>query len=152
MKRTLLTLLLGSLAGLVAHVGWLNYRKPAPAETLDAQLAWMKRDLQLSEEQVGRLRALHAESAPRLLALAAQAAAMRDELAAFERTRTTTGQIDFLEFARFVDQRRAFDQACLDSTRALVAASAQVMTPGQREHYLSLVSPSLRSERGSASP
>lgn len=152
MNRTLLVLLLGCVTGLAAHTGWLSYRRPAPAGTLEAQFAWMKSNLQLSDEQVTRLRALHAESAPRLLALAAQAAAMRDELAAFERTRTTTGRIDFLEFARFVEQRQAFDRACLDSTRALVAASAGVMTPAQREHYLTLVGPSLRTERASALP
>lgn len=152
MKRTLLVLLLGALAGLAAHVGWLQQRRPGAAETLPAQLAWMQANLGLDDEQVSRLRRLHEASAPRLLALGAQAAAMREELAAFERARQATGRIDFLEFARFVEQRRAFDRACLDTTRAFVTASADVMTPAQREHYLTLVGPSLRAERTFAQP
>jgi hypothetical protein len=152
MKRTLLVLLLGLGCGVIAHVAWFGHRAPAPADTLAAQLAWMKANLQLTDAQVARLRVLHEQSTPRLIALAAQVATMRDELAAFEHARQTSGRIDFLEFARFVDQRRALDRACAESTRTLVAASADVMTPAQRDHYLSLLAPALQPGRTSAQP
>jgi hypothetical protein len=152
MKRTLLILLLGCVAGAGAHFGWLAQRRGAPVDTLSAQLSWMKTNLQLSDTQIARLQVLHEQSAPRLLALAAQVANMREELAAFERERQTTGRIDFLEFARYVEQRRVLDRACLDSTRTLVAASAEVMTPAQREHYLNLLGPALKTDRTTAIP
>jgi len=152
MKRTLLILLLGLACGTGAHYAWLAQQNPVAGGDLAAQLAWMKTNLHLSDEQLGRLRALHEQSAPRLLALAAQVASMRKELAAFERERLTTGRIDFLEFARYVEQRRALDLTCVDSTRTLVAASAEVMTPPQREHYLSLLGPALQADGAIALP
>jgi hypothetical protein len=152
MKRTLLVLLLGLGCGLGAHYAWLARQEPIRGDDLGSQLAWMKTNLRLSDGQLARLRVLHEQSAPRLLALAAQVAGMRSELAAFERERLTTGRIDFLEFARYVEQRRALDRACLDSTRTLVAASADVMTPEQREHYLNLLGPALKSDRANTVP
>jgi hypothetical protein len=152
MKRTLLVLLLGCMAGAGAHFMWLAQRRCAPVDTLSAQLSWMKANLHLSDDQIARLRVLHEQSAPRLVALATQVASMREELAAFERERQTTGRIDFLEFARYVEQRRALDRTCLDSTRTLVAASADVMTPAQREHYLSLLGPALKTDYTTAIP
>jgi hypothetical protein len=152
MKRTLLVLLLGLAAGVTSHVAWFSFRRPVMAESLDGKIAWMQTHLGLDAAQAARLRALHAQSAPRLLQLAAQVASMQEELAAFERARQTTGHIDFLEFARFVEQRRALDRACLDSTRTLVAASADVMTPEQREHYFSLLEPALKPARPLAAP
>jgi len=152
MKRTLLVLLLGLVCGTGAHFAWLARNNPAATDNLSAQLAWMKTNLHLSDEQLARLRVLHEQSAPRLLALAAQVASMRTELAGFERERLATGRIDFLEIARYVDQRRALDRTCLDSTRTLVAASAEVMTPPQREHYLSLLEPALKSDGALALP
>ncbi len=152
MKRTLLTLLIGLACGVVAHVAWFSHRRPQAADGLGAQLAWMQANLHLTDAQVARLQTLHQQSAPHFLELAAQVASMKTELAAFERTRETTGQIDFLEFARFVEQRRALDRACLDSTRALVAASADVMTAPQRRDYLSLMAPALQSGRNASIP
>ena len=152
MKRTLIILLLGIIGGTGAHYGWLARHNPTRSDNLSAQLAWMKTNLHLNDEQLARLRVLHEQSAPRLLELAAQVASMRGELAAFERERLTTGRIDFLEFARYVEQRRALDRTCLDSTRTLVAASAEVMTPPQREHYLSLLEPALKSDGALALP
>lgn len=139
MSRALLVLLLGLLGGTVSHVGWLTYKGAAARDDLDAQLAWIKTDLQLSDEQYARIREIHERSSPRLLALADRVARMRSEFAAFERQRKTTGEIDFLEFAQFIEVRRSVDRECLQSTRQLVDASAGVMTPSQRERYLSLL-------------
>ena len=140
MKRLASVLLLGLLGGTVGHFGWLNYQEAVTtSNTLDAQLAWIKTDLGLSTEQYARIREIHEQSSPRLLALSHQVARMRQEFAAFERQRKTTGEIDFLEFAQFVELRRRIDSECLQSTRQLVDASAGVMNPSQRERYLSLL-------------
>lgn len=148
MKRTLLILMLGLAGGFGAHFGRLEMvdaaRRPA---NLGEQLAWMKTSLKLSDAQWARIQALHEQSAPRLMQLAAQVEGMRGELEAFEKTRQVEGRIDFLEFARFVDERRRLDRECASSTEQLVAESAKVMTPAQREQYLSLLEPALKTLR-----
>jgi hypothetical protein len=104
----------------------------------------MKTDLKLTDERFARIKAIHEESSPRLLALAAEVARMREEYDAFEHERTTSGQIDFLEFAHFVEQRRTVNRECLTSTQRLVADAARVMTAQQRERYLGLLDPVLQ--------
>jgi hypothetical protein len=139
MKRLLLTLTLGLVAGLGSHFAYFRYHEPAPTDTLEGQLAWMKTELKLTDRQFARITELHQASHPRLRAMAAQVAQMQTEFGEFERARRTTDRVDFLEFARFVETRRTLNRECLDSTRQLVLASAEVMTPGQRQQYLSLV-------------
>jgi len=144
MIRTLLVILAGVVAGFVADVAWFRVHRPLGGDNLDAQLAWMQESLQLSPAQFARIKALHEQSSPRLLELAAQVGRMRAEFDAFERERTTVGQIDFLEFARFVEQRRAVDRECAESTHRLILAASEVMDPRQRERYLALLDPALR--------
>jgi Spy/CpxP family protein refolding chaperone len=144
MKRTLLIVLLGLTVGVLAHFGWFASQQPCRSNGLDCQLDWMKSELKLTDAQFTRIKAIHEESSPRLLALAAQVSRMREEYDAFEHERTTSGQIDFLEFAHFVEQRRAVDRECLTSTQRLVADAARVMTAQQRERYLGMLGPVLQ--------
>jgi hypothetical protein len=139
MKRSLLIIAIGLAGGIAAQSLWFELRRPEEFSGSDKDIAWMRTELQLTGEQYARIRVLHEQSGPRILALAAQVSRMKDELEAFENTRRTGGQIDFLEFARFVDMRRSVDRACLDSTRRLVSDTAAVMTPEQRERYLSMI-------------
>lgn len=141
MKRIFLVMLLGAFGGTLAHVTWYRLQQPSATlnRTLDTQLAWIKSDLQLTSEQYAQIKAIHEQSSPHLAALAAQLTRMRAELAAFEKQRKTTGEIDFLEFAQYVEQRRRVDRECLQSTRQLVDATADVMNPRQRERYLNLL-------------
>jgi len=139
MKRSLVIIAIGLAGGLAAQALWFEMRRPEEFSGSDKDIAWMRTELQLSKEQYARIRDLHEQSGPRILALAAQVSRMKEELEAFEHTRRAGGQIDFLEFARFVDMRRSVDRACLDSTRRLVSDTAAVMTPEQRERYLSLI-------------
>ena len=143
MKRMLLVLLLGVWGGVGAHLAWFHWRQPAFGPDADGALAWLRTDLGLTAEQFARVKAVHEQSGPRIRLLAAQAAQLRDELAAFEYTRRTDGRIDFLAFARLVEQRRALDRACLESTRRLLASAASEMTPGQKARYLQRFGPVL---------
>lgn len=145
MKRMLLVILFGIASGLLAHVGWFVAHRPARGDNLEAQLAWMQGSLQLSPAQFARIKTLHEQSSPRLRALAAEVGRMREEFAAFEQERRTEGQIDFLEFARFVEARRAVDRECAASTRRLILAASEVMNPQQRERYQTLLNPALNS-------
>lgn len=141
MNRTLLVLLCGLIAGVAAHVTWFDTHRPCGGDELTCQLSWIRTELKLTDAQYARIRAIHEESSPKLLALAAQVAQMRDEYAAFDRQRLATDKVDFVEFARFVEQRRLIDRECLMLTRQLVAKTSDTMTPRQRERYLGLVGP-----------
>ncbi len=144
MIRAFIVLFAGLAAGVLAGVVWFDAHRPAQGDNLDAQLAWMQESLQLTPAQFSRIKALHEQSSPRLVELAAQVGRMRVEFEAFERERKTVGQIDFLEFARFVEQRRAVDRECVESTHQLILAASEVMDPRQRERYLTLLDPAVR--------
>jgi hypothetical protein len=141
MKRGVFVLILGAAVGVATHLAFFRLHQPPDPGSLEGQLAWMKWELRLSDEQYARILELHEASSPRLRALAAQVAQMREEFAAFENTRRSADQVDFIEFARFVEARRNVSRQCLDSTRELVLAAAGEMNPGQREHYLGIVAP-----------
>jgi len=117
-------------------------------ENLNALLAWMKSDLQLNDQQLARIRDIHEQLSPRLLTLASQVTQMQQSFAEFERERKSAGQVDFLEFARYVEQRRRLDRECNESTRKLIAEASDVMTPQQRQQYLQLLDPALKSTGG----
>lgn len=140
MNRTFLILLLGVAVGVGAHVGYFQLHRPAGTESLEGQLAWIKDELKLSDQQFAQVKELHEASSPRLRALASEVARMQAEFAAFENTRRTSDRVDFIEFAQFVETRRNINRECLESTRRLVLATADVMTPEQRAHYLGIVS------------
>ncbi len=140
MNRTLLILLLGLAVGVGTHFGYFQLHRPAGTETLDGQLAWIRTELKLSDQQFARVKELHEASSPRLRALASEVARMQAEFAAFENTRRTADRVDFIEFAQFVEVRRNINRECLESTRRLVLATADVMTPEQRTHYMGIVS------------
>ncbi|MDD2762960.1 MAG: hypothetical protein PHE83_03175 [Opitutaceae bacterium] len=144
MKRSFFIIVLGIMSGALAHIGWFMSQRPCSDNNLNYQLEWMKTELKLSAEQFARIKAIHEQSSPRLIALAAQVAQMREEYDAFEQARTASGQVDFLEFAHFVEKRRAVDRECLTSTRQLVADAANVMTEKQRARYLGLLGPVLK--------
>jgi hypothetical protein len=148
MKRSLVVIFVGLAVGLGAEVAWYHFRQPAQTHGLETDLAWMKAQLELSTDQFARIRDIHQRSSPRLGELARQVASMEKEFAAFEHGRETAGEVDFLEFARFVQQRRAVEKACDDSARSLIAASAEIMTPEQRERYFALVGPALNLTAG----
>lgn len=140
MNRGIFTLVLGLVVGLVAHFGYYQLHRPAGMDSLEGQLAWMRDELKLDSQQYARIKGLHEASSPRLRALAAEVARMQAEFAAFEHTRRTSDRVDFIEFAQFVETRRNINRECLESTRQLVQATANVMTPAQRTQYFGIVS------------
>jgi Spy/CpxP family protein refolding chaperone len=144
MRHVFLVLVLGLVSGIGAHLAWFRANQPGGADPLARELSWMKSELKLTDAQVERIRSIHQASSPRLTALAAQVASMREEYAAFERERVATDQVDFIEFAHFVERRRAIDSECLASTRRLVTATSELMTPLQRATYFRLLEPSLK--------
>ncbi|HEY3757773.1 MAG TPA: hypothetical protein VGL42_16585 [Opitutaceae bacterium] len=147
MKRSFIVLVAGLAAGGLAHFGWYAARANRLPDTggLEVQMAWMKEELNLSDQQFSEIKTIHEESSPRLLALSAQVARMRAEYAAFEHERATTGQINFIEFAQFVSQRRKVDLECFHWTQRLAVETSRSLTAIQQEHYRKLLAPILKS-------
>jgi hypothetical protein len=141
MKRTVFIALCGLAAGALAHVGWFAARRP-PTD-LETQLAWMNSVLQLNAEQFARFKAVHEEASPHLVGLATELQRTRDESAAFERRREETGEVDFLAFARLMEHRRTVDRDRDTTARKLIETAISVMTPDQRQRYLTLIAPAL---------
>ena len=148
MSRTLVVCLVGLLAAGSAHFGWYELRRPTELKGTAGVLAWLQQDLNLSPGQFARIKALHERSGPEMRQLTEQAAGMRAELEAFENRRRKDSKIDFLAFAQFIEQRREFQRICTESTRRLMTAAANEMTPGQRERYLERFEPVLGNETG----
>ncbi len=141
MNRGALVLFLGLTAGLIAFCTWTRWRAGCNGGDLDCQLAWMRTDLELTDAQFARVVELHSRSHTRLRQLALDISRMEEEFVAFEDIRRSEGRVDFLEFARFVAQRRELEAAADRSTRSLIEATADVMSPQQRSRYLALVAP-----------
>lgn len=141
MKRILLVIASGLAAALLSQALWFGLRSPEMTNSNPNDLSWLKSELQLSEAQYTRICAIHENSSTRIALLASQVSKMKQELDSFEEHRRSTGEIDFLKFARFVEMRRAVDLECKESTRQVVQASAGQMTPEQRDQYLRLITP-----------
>lgn len=147
MRRSVLIVLLGLVGGLAAHVGWFTLRRPS--NSIDEQLAWMRAVLQLEPDQFAQFKAMHQEIGPHLLLLATELQQARSKSDAFERRRETTGEVDFVAFARLVEQRRALDRDRTATSRKLIDAAMNVMTPDQRQRYLALIAPALNPDSDS---
>lgn len=152
MNRGLLVIFLGVAAGLISFQTWSGWREGCSSGDLSCELAWMREDLSLTDEQFERVVDLHARSSSRLRELAVEISRMESEFIAFEQTRRSEGRVDFLEFARFVAERREIEAAADQSARSLIEATADVMSPQQRTRYLALVAPARPGGNGPAIP
>lgn len=150
MKRTFSVIVAGLAAGVAAHLAWYLGNRPCSGDELSCQLAWMRTELKLTDDQYARLRAVHEASSPRLLALAAEVAQLRRQYAAFEHERAQDGQVDFVAFAQYVERQRAIDRECLAATRQVVVAAIDTLTPAQRERYFGLLGPAPSADRQAA--
>ena len=150
MKRTVIALTLGLLCGVCAHLAWFGLRHPQPIGDFDSQLVWMKKDLHLNSSQLAHIRSLHEQSKPRMVALAREVARMRREFEVIEDHRQKEGMIDFLKVSRVAVEQRVIGNQCMESARELVAATAAILNPRQRDQYLSLLSPAMQAAAGGA--
>lgn len=137
--KTPVVLLLGLLLGAATHVSWYHWRRPV--EPGADVVAWMQTDLQLTAEQTARIRALHDATRPQLRELVLRATTLRRELETFEATRRQEGRVDFLAFARFVEDWRRIDRLRAATTRELIAATAGELGAEQRVRYLARLNP-----------
>jgi len=139
MKRTVTVLLLGLIGGVSAHQAYFRTHRPCTEASLACELTWIRDELDLSPTQFERLTRLHEMTQPRLVALSDQLGDLHRQFQEFETQRLAAGEVDFLEFSQFINDRREIQDECTTSTHSLILASADLMKPEQRERYLSLV-------------
>ncbi|MCC5022205.1 MAG: hypothetical protein J6386_05120 [Candidatus Synoicihabitans palmerolidicus] len=129
MNHGAFVMFIGLAAGLISFASWSLWRQGCTNADLSCQLAWMREDLSLTDAQFARVVELHDRSSSRLQQLAIDIGRMEHEFAAFEQARRSEGRVDFLEFARFVAERRSIEAAADQSARSLIEATADVMSP-----------------------
>lgn len=139
MKRFLLVVLLGFVAGAAAHIGFYAFRRPTVENRLARDLAWMQTEFRLDDQQYGRIRSLHDRVGPELERLFSVLRTTHEELNRLEAVRRATDKVDFLAFHQAKEENRRARRQCRTLTLDLVYAVAEVMTPEQRRRYFALV-------------
>jgi hypothetical protein len=132
-------MLVGLVAGALAHVGLYAIRRPEIESRLALQLEWMRDEFKLSQAQYLKIRTLHDSTGPELERLFTLLHDSHREIDQLEQLRRTSDQVDFVAYHQASTQNRKARQDCRALTLGLVYAVAEVMTPEQRERYFALV-------------
>lgn len=116
-----------AVAAVIGHFGYLRIVAPPGATTATAteraELAWLERELALSPAQLTAVRALHEECWARV-------ALLRPQLERERRDARTSGSAAAC---------LAVEDECRNCTVTFIRRVTAVLTPAQREKYLSLV-------------
>ena len=139
MKRFLLIVMLGLVAGAVAHIGFFAFRRPTVENRLTRDLAWMQSVFDLDTAQYESIRALHQRTGPELERLFSVLRATHEELNRLEEVRRTADKVDFIAFHQAKEANRKARLQCRTLTLDLVYAVAERMSPDQRIRYFDLV-------------
>lgn len=131
-----------AVAAVIGHFGYLRVVVPTAATAVTtterAELVWLERELGLTPAQLTTVRALHEECW-------AQVATLRTQLERERREARTTGST-----AACV----AVEDECKSCTVMFIRRMTAVLTPAQREKYLSLVAaclpPAATGQQGAA--
>lgn len=139
MKRFLLVVLIGFVAGAAAHIGFYAFRRPTVENRLARDLAWMQTEFRLDDQQYGRIRALHNRTGPELERLFSVLRATHEELRRLDEMRRTADKVDFIAYHQAKEANRKARSQCRTLTLDLVYAVAETMNAEQRTRYFSLV-------------
>lgn len=139
MKRFLLIVMLGFVAGAVAHIGFFAFRRPTVENRLTRDLAWMQSVFDLNDSQYQNIRALHQRTGPELERLFTVLRTTHEELNRLEEMRRTIDKVDFVAFHQAKEANRKARLQCRTLTLDLVYAVAELMSPAQRARYFALV-------------
>ena len=139
MKRFLLVVLLGFVAGAATHIGFYAFRRPAVENRLAHNLAWMRTEFALDDQQYQRISALHDRTGPELERLFSVLRTTREELQRLEEVRRSSDKVDFIAYHQAKETNRKARSQCRSLTLDLVYSVAETMTPEQRDRYFALV-------------
>lgn len=139
MKRFLLIVTLGFVAGAMAHIGFYAFRRPTVETRLTRDLAWMQTVFRLDNVQYENVRALHQRTGPELERLFTVLRTTHEELNRLEEMRRTADKVDFIAFHNAKEANRKARLKCRTLTLDLVYSVAELMSPEQRTRYFALV-------------
>lgn len=126
----------GLFLGLLAHIGWYNYKVAQPEREFAANLEWMRETLELTPGQVERIQSLHVVYGPSFQLLVNKLSENRKEAAKLEEARQKDDAVDFLLFFTILEQQREIESHARRTRREFVGAVAQELKPEQKERFL----------------
>lgn len=126
----------GLFLGVLAHLGWYNYKVEQPEREFAANLEWMQETLELTPAQVERIQSLHVVYGPSFHLLVNKLSDNRKEAEKLEQVRQKDDAVDFLLFFTILEQQREIETHAKRTRQEFVSAVAQELKPEQKERFL----------------
>ena len=135
MKKGILTISLGLLAGLIAQNIYYKSFKPCDDNTLECQLSWIQDYLSLTPDQYKLVVALHRDQQPEILALEKRVQDLESQIAALEEERIENDRIDFIAFYGYLQEKVSLDKTREHSTDSFLAKVGSIMSSEQQARF-----------------
>jgi hypothetical protein len=139
MRRGLLTIGLGLVAGLFAYSFYYKTFKPCEDDTLECQLSWIQDYLSLTPDQYELVLAMHRDRQPEITELEQKILQLEDHLAALESERIENDRIDFIVFYSYLQEKVDLDRTRNSSTETFLTKVGSVMNTNQKERFDQLI-------------
>jgi hypothetical protein len=139
MRKGILTLVAGLIAGLLAQVLYYSSFKPCQDETLECHLAWIQDYLSLSSDQYELVVAMHRDHQPIIGQLEQQIRQLEIRLAALEEERIENDHIDFIAFYSYLQEKVDLDKTRDTSTQSFLTQVGEIMNSDQKERFKELI-------------
>lgn len=139
MKASVLTLVLGLIAGIAAHSFYFNSFKPCEENTLECKLSWIQDYLSLTEDQFEVVVAMHRDRQPEVSRLEQQIRGLEQRLASLEAERVENDRIDFIAFYSYLQDKVDLDKTRDSSTESFLTKVGNVMTEEQKARFNALL-------------
>mgnify|MGYP003118153537 CR=1 FL=1 len=135
MRNSILTMVVGLTAGLLAYSFYYNSFKPCEEDTLECQLSWIQDYLSLTDDQFEVVLAMHRDHQPEVNQLEQQILVLEQRLASLEEERIENDRIDFIAFYNYLQDKVDLDKTRDSSTESFLAKIGDVMTIEQRARF-----------------
>jgi hypothetical protein len=123
----------------VAHVASDHSEAIGENPSVVDMLSWMKSRFNLSREQFAELVALHEDYSDHLMTLYRELSEVQDSYQTFENKRLSNETIDFMALYDLLQKRDSLRKDSVATSRQLVDMTLRVLTPAQKQEYLSLM-------------
>ena len=139
MKTSMVTIIVGLVAGLLAYSLYFNSFSPCEEDTLECKLTWIQDYLSLSEDQFDVVVAMHRDHQPEVSQLEQQIQLLEQRLASLEEERIENDRIDFIAFYNYLQDKTDLDRTRDSSTESFLAKVGDVMNADQKARFNELL-------------
>ena len=139
MKTSMVTIIVGLVAGLLAYSLYFNSFRPCEEDTLECKLTWIQDYLSLSEDQFDVVVAMHRDHQPEVSQLEQQIQLLEQRLASLEEERIENDRIDFIAFYNYLQDKTDLDRTRDSSTESFLAKVGDVMNADQKARFNELL-------------